>query len=249
MLNGMTDSVMGCLKEEIRMDVISNNLANSTVIGFKKDRVSFKDLLDSLEQETSTSSIITNNEGDSMLVSIKCDLEQGDLRESGNQLDFAISGKGFFKVETPSGLRFTRKGNFQVDGQGRIITQDGHLVLGKGGPIGLPPATRVISVDQLGNISADDTKVGQFDLVDFKNYDGLIKEGSGFFVNLIGDPGQAAPLDTRLKQGYVEMANVEVADEMVQMIHSMRAFESYQKAIQVLDGINNRAVNEVSRLR
>jgi len=181
MLNGMIDSVRGCLKEEIRMDIISNNLANSTVIGFKKDRISFKELLNGLAQgQASDSPDTENRKRDSALISIVCDMGQGDLRSTGDQLDFAISGKGFFKIETPSGMRFTRKGNFILDLQGRVITQEGDLVLGQGGPISIPPATRVISVDQQGNISADNTNVGQFDLVDFENYDNLIKEGSGF---------------------------------------------------------------------
>lgn len=249
MIDGMIDTVRGCLKEEIRMDIISNNLANSTVIGFKKDRISFKNLLENIKQETSNSQNVQNKKSDSALLAIQCDMRPGDFRQTGDQWDFAISGPGFFKIDTPAGIRFSRKGNFQLDIQGRIITQEGHLVLGKGGPINVPRLTRLISVDQQGNILADNTNVGQFDLVDFENYENLAKEGSGFFVNRLGDPGIDPPAETRLRQGYLEMSNVDVAEEMVQMIHCMRAFESYQKAIKVLDGIDNRSVNEVGRLR
>ncbi len=249
MINGLIDTVRGCLKEEIRMDIISNNLANSTVIGFKKDRVAFKNLLDQIKQDTSNTQNVQNKKKDLALMAIRCDMGPGDFRQTGGQLDFAINGPGFFKIDTPAGIRFTRKGNFQLDTQGRIITQEGHFVLGKGGPINVPRSTRLITVDQQGNVLADNTNVGQFDLVDFKNYEHLAKEGSGLFINSFGDPGIFPPAETRLKQGYVEMSNVDAAEEMVQMIHCMRAFESYQKAIQVLDGIDNRSINEVGRLR
>jgi flagellar basal-body rod protein FlgG len=249
MIDGMIDTVRGCLKEEIRMDIISNNLANSTVIGFKKDRISFKNLLDHIKQDSSPSTNIQNNKKDTALLAIQCDMRPGDFRQTGDQWDFAIGGPGFFKIDTPAGIRFSRKGNFQLDIQGRIITQEGHLVLGKGGPINVPRSTSRVTVDQQGNILADDINVGQFDLVDFENYENLSKEGSGFFVNSTGDPGIDPPEETRLRQGYLEMSNVDVAEEMVQMIHCMRAFESYQKAIKVLDGIDNRSVNEVGRLR
>jgi flagellar basal-body rod protein FlgG len=250
MLNGMIDSVRGCLKEEIRMDIISNNLANSTVIGFKKDKVAFKDLLNQTVQSAGSNLQPTENkEKDYALLSIRCDMGQGDFRSTGNPWDLAISGRGFFKIETPDGIRFTRKGNFKSDMLGRVITQEGHLVLGKSGPINVPPSTRVIAVNHQGMISADNINVGQVDLVDFENYDHLAKEGSGYFINVFDDPGESPPVETGIKQGYLELANVDVSEEMVQMIHCMRAFESYQKAIKVLDGLDNRAVNEVSRLR
>jgi len=249
MLEGMIDSIRGCLKEEIRMDVIANNLSNSNVIGFKRDRVSFRDVLTRVAQEAPSSPLPPTGEGGAATMSIKCDLRQGDFRLTGNQWDFAINGRGFFKIETPAGIRFTRKGNFALDVMGRMITQEGHLVLGQGGPLPVPSAASQVSIDQQGNLSADNVQVGRFDLVDFENYDGLKKEGSGYFVSAIGDPGQDVPAETRLNQGVLEMSNVDVTEEMVQMIHSLRAFESYQKTIQVLDGMNNRVINEVSRLR
>ena len=249
MLEGMIDSIRGCLKEEIRMDVISNNLSNSNVIGFKRDKVSFREVLTRVAQEAPTSPLQPTGESDAATMSIKTDMQQGDFRLTGNQYDFAINGRGFFKIDTPAGIRFTRKGSFTLDVMGRMITQEGHLVLGLGGPINMPPAASQISIDRQGNISADNKQLGRFDLVDFEDYDGLRKEGSGYFVSEIGDPGRDVPEETRLNQGVLELSNVDVTGEMVQMIHSLRAFESYQKTIQVLDGMNNRVINEVSRVR
>ena len=247
MLGGMIDAVKGCLKEEMRMDVTSNNLANSTVIGFKKERVSFQDLLD--RQENAGVPIEGSGTGpnDSALIQIKTDLSQGDIRITGNSLDFAIYGKGFFRVDTPDGIRYTRKGNFKLDAMGFLVTQGGYQVMGKGGPINISGGE--IHVDGQGVIESDGSEVGQIDVVDFEDYKTLIKEGNAMYKNDSGDPGVVPPLETKIEQGYVELSNVNVAEEMIQMIHSLRAFESYQKAIQVLDGLNNRAINEVSRLR
>jgi len=125
---GMLDAVRGCLREEIRMDVIANNLANSGAIGFKKETVSFQHLLNGANRR---------GEGtdDSGLILIESDLDQGNTRFTGNNLDFAIKGDGFFKVDTPGGIRYTRKGNFSLDTQGFLVTQAGFKVMGTGGPI------------------------------------------------------------------------------------------------------------------
>ncbi|MBW2610109.1 MAG: flagellar basal-body rod protein FlgF [Deltaproteobacteria bacterium] len=246
MINGMLESSRGCLKEEIRMDIISNNLANSTVIGFKKDRISFKELLNQMRSGSAQANR-PGDKPDSSLIYIQTDLSQGDLRATGNSLDLALFGNGFFKVNTPEGIRYTRKGNFVLDAQGALITQDGYMVMGKGGPISINGSD--ISIDGRGVILIDGGEAGQFDVVDFDNYKDLVKEGNGLFRNRLDDPGKAPPSETMIKQGYLELSNVNVAEEMVQMIHSLRAFESYQKSIKILDGMDNRAVNDVGRLR
>src|SRR4030042_2123500 len=104
MINGMLEASRGCLKEEIRMDVISNNLANSTGIGFKKDRVSFQQLLN---QETTAPQQVTEEglKRDPYLISVDVDMSEGDVQTTGNELDLAIKGEGFFKINTPAVLR------------------------------------------------------------------------------------------------------------------------------------------------
>lgn len=247
MSDGMLDAVRGCLKEEMRMDVISNNLANAIVIGFKKDKVSFQEILERANNEGNQAGRKGAGPFDSALINIKTDLSQGGARFTQNALDLAISGKGFFKENTPEGIRYTRKGNFSLDAEGTLVTQEGFRVMGAGGPI-------IISgiethVDSQGVIKIDGSDTGRIDVVDFENYEDLIKEGKSMFRKNFNAREMAPPPETKIQQGYVELSNVNVADEMVQMIHSLRAFESYQKAIQVLDGLNNRAINEVSRLR
>ncbi len=232
-IKGILEAVKGCQKEEIRMDVIANNLANSAVPGFKRDRVSFQNFL---TQAISAS-----------LVRIKVDMAQGDLRFTGNQLDLAINGPGFFKVNTPDGIRYTRKGNFNLDAAGNLVTSEGYSVLGKGGAINIGKG--MVSVDEVGRILVDGEEVDQVDIVTFTDPSGLIKTGEALFKKPEALEEEAIGPETAIRQGYIEGSNVNVAEEMVQMIHSLRAFESYQRALKTLDHLDNKATNEVARLR
>ncbi|MBN2420158.1 MAG: flagellar hook-basal body protein [Deltaproteobacteria bacterium] len=237
MINGMLESSRGCMKEELRMDIISANLANINVIGYKKDRVSFQKILN---QAAVTADAPAN-------VTIKPDMEQGDIRATGNELDFAISGKGFFKIETEDGIRYTRKGNFILDIQGNLITQSGDKVLGKSGPLKIEGNN--ITIDKKGNIMTDTGTIGQFDIVDFEEYKGIVKQGKNLFKNSQELPEMDIPSETTITQGYTELSNVNAAEEMINMIHALRAFESYQKSMRVFDDLNDKAINQVGRIR
>jgi len=252
MINGMLEASRGCLKEEIRMDVIANNLANSTGIGFKKDRVSFQQYLN--QTQTSEPQQITQEglQRDPYLMTIDVDMSEGDIQTTGNELDLAITGDGFFKINTPDGIRYTRKGNFTLDSDGNMVTQDGYPVMGKAGTINIPisdTSNNVIVIDDQGSISVDETIIDQLDLVNFDDYAGLVKDERNLFRNDSDNPEVEISTDTTVKQGYIELSNVNVAEEMVNMIHSMRAFESYQKAVKAIDQMNNEAINQVGRLR
>lgn len=246
MLQGMIDAVKACLKEEMRMDVISNNLANTSVPGYKKSRISFQSLLQSQSSSAGTASA-QNGQASPDLVRIEIDHTQGDFRTTGNDLDLALHGEGFFKVLTEEGVRYTRKGNFVLDTEGFLVTQGGEKVLGTGGPIQV--IGHRIEIGGMGTVSADGEEQGRLDLVSFEDPQRLTVVGQGVFANPLGERELPLPLTSRIKQGYLELPNVQVAEEMVSMIHCMRAFESYQKVIQVLDEVNQRAINEVSRIR
>jgi flagellar basal-body rod protein FlgF len=253
MINGMLEASRGCLKEEVRMDVIANNLANSAGIGFKKDRVSFQQMLD---QEISEPQQITETglKRDPYLVTVNTDMSEGDVQTTGNELDLAITGEGFFKISTTDGIRYTRKGNFALDSAGNLVTQDGNPVLGKSGTINVPisdvkTGSVVMVIDDQGSISFDDQIIDQLDIVKFDDTKNLVKAENNLFRNDSEDPEVAVTGDTAVKQGYIELSNVNVAEEMVNMVHSMRAFESYQKAIKAIDELNDKAINQVGRLR
>jgi flagellar basal-body rod protein FlgF len=257
MVEGMLEAIRGCLKEELRMDIIANNLANATAIGFKKDRISFQTVLATVQENQTPPADTTASPGTyTGLVRVQSDLRQGEIRGTGNPLDFAINGPGYFKVLTPEGIRYTRKGNFALDGEGTLITQEGYRVLGKSGPIlmnGNPVETddagKIVEMDPAGGATFEGADVDELDIVDLSNPDTLIKEGNLLFR--ASDQNQEVPIsaETTVKQGYLEGSNVDVAEEMVSMIHCTRAFESYQKAIQTLDKLDSKAVNEVARLR
>jgi flagellar basal-body rod protein FlgF len=256
MVEGMLEAVRGCLKEELRMDIIANNLANTTAIGFKKDRISFQTVLATAQENQTPQPDAAGPTTQSGLVRVKSDLSQGEIRGTDNPLDFAISGPGFFKILTPDGVRYTRKGNFAIDGEGYLITQDGYRVLGKSGPIlmnGNPVETddagRISEMDTAGGANFEGAEVDQLDVVELSNPEALIKEGNLLFRADDQTTEKPISAETVVKQGYLEGSNVNVAEEMVNMIHSTRAFESYQKAIQTLDKLDNKAVNEVGRLR
>jgi flagellar basal-body rod protein FlgG len=237
MINGMHESSRGCIKEELRMDIISSNLANINVVGFKKDRVSFQRMLNQASAVAGAPSNVT----------VKPDMEQGDIRATGNELDIAIKGRGFFKINTENGIRYTRKGNFSLDIAGTLVTQNGNTVMGKTGPIQI--VGNDISIDEAGNIHTDAGKMGEIDIVDFENYDGLIKTGASLFNNTLEHPEIDLPSGTTISQGYTELSNVNAAEEMISMIQSLRAFESFQKSMRVIDDLNNKAINQVGRLR
>ncbi len=241
MYNGMLEATRGCLKETMKIDIISNNLANSSAIGFKKDRISFQELLGK------TGGGSSDSPDKAKFVTVRPDFNQGDTRATGNALDLSVHGRGFFKVSTENGMRFTRKGNFHPDPSGVLRTQNGGQVMGKKGPIKIEGTD--IAINDNGFIFVDGIEVGQLDTVDFDDYENLIKEGNGYFQHRYDDPGKAVSADTEIQQGYLELSNVNIAEEMVNMIHSHRAFESYQKTIRILDEINEKAVNQVGKLR
>jgi flagellar basal-body rod protein FlgF len=257
---GMLEAVQGCMREEVRMDVIANNLANASVIGFKRDRIAFQNMLmgtdtgstDSTSgttggtDSTSGTTDTSGTEADLSLIQIQTDFSDGPERGTGDTLDVAINGKGFFKIQTPEGVRYTRKGNFSTDAQGYLTTQDGNSVLGKSGPINV--SGKDILIDRSGKVLVDGSEVGQLDLVDVSNPESLVKEGNGLFSLGEGNEEASLPAESVVRQGYVEGSNVDVPRAMVAMIHSLRAFESYQKAIQVIDGLNNTATSQVSQV-
>lgn len=243
---GMMEAVRGCLKEEVRADVIANNLANATMIGFKRDKISFRNMLMG-KPPGGNASLQKTSGPDTGLARVVTDFSGGPIRHTGNTLDLAIKGKGFFKIQTPQGVRYTRKGNFATDAKGLLVTQDGNPVLGRGGPIIL--SGKDVVFDQSGRVLVDGTEVGQLDLVDVSKPEELEKVGGALFQAVQGNDEVPLPEGTVIRQGYVEDSNVDVAMEMVSMIRSLRAFESYQKAIQVMDSLNKETINDVSRLR
>jgi flagellar basal-body rod protein FlgF len=224
MLLQMTRPVQGGLRQQRKLDVIANNLANTDTPGFKGDILSFDDTL----KATRT-----------------IDFTQGPLRQTGNKLDVAIQGEGFFQVLTPQGIRYTRDGNFTLDSNGEIITQQGFPVMGDGGPIAIPITGNDIGISQTGDIEVDGATIDRFKVVTFADLNKLDKQGNSLFVYQGPQTDQRPATQATVHQGALEQPNTAVVKEMSKMVETMRLFEAYQKVIQSFDETDTKAINEI----
>jgi len=199
--------------------------------------------------ETSGAGIVQDQQLYRRSVKLIPDMSQGTLKHTGNSLDFAISGEGFFKISTPQGIRFTRKGVFHLNDQGMIVTaEDQFLLLGKSGPISVPDGDLV--VDKRGAVTVAGDEVDTLDLVAFEEIDDLVKEGNSFF-RMGNEPAEEreANEETEIMQGYVEEANVSAAEELVRLLRTERSYEAHQKIIRALHDIDSKAINDAGRIR
>jgi flagellar basal-body rod protein FlgG len=237
------------------MSSIANNLANVNTTAFKKDKLAFHDTFirfahDYLVDER------TYLRGEKLfpkghimakarLSAQQADLAQGSLERTGNQLDFALSGPGFFTLQGDGEMLYTRAGNFVTDADGMLRTVDGYPVMVDGGPLIIPPGGS-IQVDGSGNIQVNGQPAGSFDLVDFTDPAQLERMGSNNY-RVADGVGGAPPEDMTVAQGFIEKSNVEVVTEMVSMIETQRAFTMYTKMMQTDSDLDNKLINQVGR--
>jgi flagellar basal-body rod protein FlgG len=237
--------------QQTRLAVVSNNLANVNTAGFKKGRAVFEDLLyqnvrqvgGATSQDTQAASGLSLGTGVRVVATEKT-FTQGGLNQTGNPLDMAINGRGFFQVLMPDGTQaYTRAGDFQVNSQGQLVTSAGYVVQPG---ITIPSGAQSVTIGNDGTVSvslagsATPTQVGSLQLVDFVNPTGLQPRGENLLVESASS-GTAQPGTPGLNglgtvsQGAVESSNVNVVEEMVNMIETQRAYEMNTKAIQTAD--------------
>ena len=259
MIRSLWTSATGMQAQELNIDVISNNLANVNTSGFKKSRAEFQDLLyenirpagAASSQDTTVPSGIQLGHG-TRPSAVQKMFSQGDFQNTQNELDWAIEGDGFFQIELPNGeTSYSRSGEFKLDADGRIVNPDGFPLLPE---LTIPTDTVSISVGMDGTVSviqADDqtpTEIGSIQLARFVNSAGLRSLGKNLYVpteasgsEITGTPGETG-LGT-IAQGFLEMSNVSVVDEMVNMITAQRAYETNSKVIQTADDMLQMANN------
>jgi len=237
--------------QQTQMAVVSNNLANVNTTGFKKGRAVFEDLMyqnmrqvgAATSQDTQAPSGMSLGTGVRVVATEKV-YTQGSFNQTGNALDVAISGRGFFQVALPDGsVAYTRDGSFQLNSQGQLVTSSGYAVQPS---ITIPQGAQSISVGTDGTISATlvgqsaPSQIGTLQLTDFVNPAGLQPRGE----NLLMESGSSGAAQTStpglnglgtLQQGAVEASNVNVVEEMVNMIQTQRAYEMNTKAISTTD--------------
>ncbi len=238
MQDSVYNGLFGALTQKYRLDIIANNLANVNTIGYKKDKLAFEQVLsyyahDFLDPNIGLNEHIRWPEKDLLtqprIGEKRVDFSQGPLKKTGNPLDIAIGGRGFFKLETPSGIMYTRAGNFTLDTNGFIVSPKGYRLMGKGGPIQINGHGK-ITITQDGVVYVGNTQAGIIDIVDFKDRGLLRKIGENLYQNKGNNPEQPVNKPT-LYQGFLEGSNVEVVTEMVKMIDTLRNFEQLQKVM------------------
>lgn len=268
---GIYTALSGAMAQSTKLDTIANNLANVNTPAFKRDQQLFQEYLTANEKApvnttiprdvASIESFYNMNGGDKSYVDVKgtfTDFSQGGLKHTGNSLDVAIDGAGFFEIATPQGVRLTRAGNFTLDGNGQLVTKDGFPVLRQDAGGGEDPANRVIRFTGQGNFSIADngdvyegTEVlGKLSLVQVNNRDSLQKVGSsmyGFKQNMNADVSNIE--NPALKQGFLEASNVNIIQEMTDMIATQRVFESTQKAIGAYDQMADKMINVIGNTK
>lgn len=225
------------------LDMLANNLANSSTAGFKSDRESYGLYL---SPEAADSPEGTNPAILSVVQNRWTDFAQGTLVPTSNSTDLALNGKGFFVVNTPSGPLYTRGGSFHVSSTGQLQTTDGYAVQGiDGKPIQLDNSK---SFDVLpdGSVQQDGQQVSQIAVVDFDSPAMLAKRGGNYFSSSITDPAPATQAE--IQQGKLESGNSESAHSASRLVSILRQFESLQKAMTIGADMNRRAVEDVAKV-
>ncbi len=227
------------------LDILANNIANLSTSGFKADRDAF---LPWLSEDAARAELQPTDSP--FLARHWTDQSQGPLSRSGEPLDFAIQGPGFFQVQTQSGPRWTRNGGFQINRSGKLQSRDGSLVKVRpvsGDDYQLNPAIPV-EVNANGSIHQAGAAVGTIEIVDFDNPADLQKQGASYFRMDVSGAGPRPANGFELKQGYVEAANASAAESSIRLVSVMRQFEALQKAAAIGADMNRRAVEEVARV-
>lgn len=251
MIRSLWIAKTGLDAQQTQMDVITNNLANVSTTGFKRSRAVFEDLLyQTLRQPGAQSSQQTQLPSGLQLgtgvrpVATERIFTQGNLQQTGNNKDVAIQGQGFFQVLMPDGSTgYTRDGSFQIDNQGQMVTSSGFVIQPA---ISIPANALTITVGRDGTVSvtqpgsSSPVQVGTLQLATFINPAGLMSMGENLYVESAasGSPSTNTPGTNGsglLLQSYVETSNVNVAEELVNMIQTQRAYEINSKAITTSD--------------
>ena len=227
------------------LELLANNLANAATGGYKNDRESYS-LYIAPEAEDGS------GEGKPATLPVIgkqwIDFSQGVLQPTGNPLDFALAGKGFFTVNGPSGPLYTRNGSFRMAVDGSLTTAEGYAVrLLGGGTLQAQPG-KALDLAPDGTVSQEGQNLGQLEIVDFPDPAALVKMGGNYFrpADPAVKPAPAAKIE--LHQGQVESSNVVVAESAVRLVEVMRQFEMMQKAIALGAEMNRRAIEEVARV-
>lgn len=258
MVKGLYTAYTGMLNEQNRMDILTNNLANASTVGFKKEgstSQSFDDVLtvkikDSSVGLSNVQRIGVRNPGVKIGENYT-DYSQGSFRITNNTYDLALSGEGFFAIEFTNkagetGTKYTRAGQFTLNKDGYLVTQEGDYVLDTQNRRIQLNTLLDSKIDTLGNIYQGGQPVARIQVTDFADYNYLEKYGETYYQPVEG--AEMITSDATVNSGYLEMANVQIVSEMVNLISITRAYESNQKIIQTYDNSLEIAANQLGKI-
>ena len=254
MVKGLYTAYTGMVNEQNRMDIMTNNLANASTVGYKKEGSTSQSFNDVLTVKIKDQSVGMRNV---QRIGIKnpgvkigenyTDYTQGSFRITDNTYDLALAGDGFFAIEFTNkagetDTKYTRAGQFTLNKDGYLVTEEGDYVL--------DTQNRRIRLNTLldskitddGTIYQNDQAVARIQVTDFEDYDYLEKYGETYYQPIEG--AKTTTADAQVKSGYLEMANVQIVSEMVNLISITRAYESNQKVVQTIDGTLDVAANQ-----
>lgn len=238
MVRGLYTAATGMMVQRNKMDVLTNNLVNAETTGFKKDTLVTTTFNEEIVKRINDPSVNVYGGVDvgpysygTHVDEVVTDFSDGMFEDTGVSTDLAISGDGFFVIETDEGIRYTRSGNFSIDGNGYLVTADGHYVLGTGGRINI--GTTEFNVLTNGVINVDGRYVGRLRIETFEDKGVLRKVGNNLYYAY---DGAAIPAnDAIVRQGVQELSNVNVISEITDMITVYRKYEASQKIVSITD--------------
>jgi len=237
MYKGIYIAASGAILKDAELSLTARNIANASTAGYKKERTAFSSYILPFAENIAGPERIMVEKGKTLT-----DFSPGEFIKTGNPLDIAIEGDGFFVLE---GGRYTRRGDFRLDKEGYLVNIDGLKVMGADDdPIQLPQGR--VEIGPGGEIVVDGTTAGRLKIVDFPRPYNLVQAGDATYVA----PTELKPVEvsSAVLPGMIEGSNVDVIKEMVSMIKTTREFETYQKMIQAFDSATSKALNEIGRI-
>jgi len=238
--SGFYSASAGLAAQMQALELVANNLANIGTTGFRGQRATFRSLLAAQHIPASPVNAAINNYG--LLGGGAIDLQSGSLTATGNPLDLAIAGKGFFVMASSAGTRYTRNGGFHRTSDGHLVNSDGDSILGEKGPIQLPNGAVAVSAD--GTVSVDGAVVGKLRIAEFSPNTELTAVGKALYA---APPGsELLPVSSSIRQGMVEQSNVSPVEGVVQLIAIQRNADMMQRALALFDSqLNQTAVQDL----
>lgn len=255
MIRSLYTAVSGMITGEAKQDIISNNLANANTVGFKQDNLSvsrFDDVLiqnfDKQQGGQNVQNIIGKLSLGSKIDGVRTDFTQGPIEETGKATDFAIDGRGFFSLTNNGTTYYSRDGHFHADSKGYLTNDSGYNVMGKNSSTGAVEPIYVgnaqISSDANGNILLGGKSAYKLETVDFADYSLLKKSGDNLYTGT-----NAVEANVNISSKSLEKSNVNLISTMIDMLTTMRSFETNQKIVQSIDETIGKSVNEVGSVK